>query len=485
MTIFTRSQVKRRRYYQKESNQKDTAIGVAAINDSKGAGDQGLVDWSFKNIYGSNISSISLAEYCWEKRIIDKTIICKTLFGIDDKLVRVCVPKGYGKSYNLLVIREFFNVLTRHDIPELIETPYGISSGISDKYALDLTKARSTRTKRLANTLLHKELPGFFEKRFCQYPVILIRFDHVRGKSHKDYWNMFFNAFLHSTAFWVIGIDRKALHKRQLATITALEKIHHDLLKSLDIQKNFWEKHSELLITLFMDLLDLLVDIYKRRYIILIDNYDIPLVGISSEPHANATHKFYIEFLCQMLADNASLEKALLVGTYVLPLSTDNNRMFLDNVLTISHAAQQCTFAVDVGNAPITSYEAALESMFGIRKTEATNYIKNMTLYYPKIGKLIDDVVEKTLQYFRGYQCSFYETRCITNQLKAINWDSDYVKTDLTLWKDGKVPSIENNIRLIALKYHIDMVLLSSRLTCGYDFKQLCCYIWPSLEAVQ
>ncbi|KAJ2613413.1 hypothetical protein H4S08_002215 [Coemansia sp. RSA 1365] len=421
MTIFTRSQAKRRRHDQKESNQEDATIGFVTINDSSGADDPGLVDRSITNNNESDMSSIPLSAYCWKKRIIDKTIICKALFGIDNKLVRVCVPKGYGKSYNLLVIREFFNVLTRHDMPELIKTPYGISTSISNKYVLNPTKARSTRTERLANTLLRQELPAFFKEHFCQYPVILIRFD----------------------------------------------------------------KRSQLLISLFMDLLDLLVDVYERRYIILIDNYDIPLVSISSEPHANSARKFYIEFLCRMLANNINLEKALLVGTYVLPLSAENNRTLLENVLTISHAAQQCVSVFDVGNSLITSYEAVLENLFGIRKTDATDYIKNLTLYYPKIGNLLDDVVKKALQYFGGHRAGFYEVSFITNQLKGMDWKSDFMKTDVTLWRDGKIPLIDNDIRLIALKYHIEMALLSSRLTCGYDFKQHSCYIWPSLEAAQ
>ncbi|KAJ2183785.1 hypothetical protein EV181_004710, partial [Coemansia sp. RSA 532] len=92
--------------------------------------------------------------------VLDKSLLCKALFDTHAP-IRVCLPRRFGKTFNLSVIEEFFNVITCKDA-KLVD-------GNVDKAA-----GRANRMELFKDSLLRGEHPEFFEEHFCKTPVIRI-----------------------------------------------------------------------------------------------------------------------------------------------------------------------------------------------------------------------------------------------------------------------------------------------------------------------
>ncbi|KAJ1850567.1 hypothetical protein LPJ76_006387, partial [Coemansia sp. RSA 638] len=93
--------------------------------------------------------------------VLDKSLLCKALFDTPSAPIRVCLPRRFGKTFNLSVIEEFFNVVTSKDAEPV--------DGSIDKAA-----GRANRMKLFDDSLLRGEHPEFFEEHFCKTPVIRI-----------------------------------------------------------------------------------------------------------------------------------------------------------------------------------------------------------------------------------------------------------------------------------------------------------------------
>ncbi|KAJ2131069.1 hypothetical protein GGF48_001732, partial [Coemansia sp. RSA 921] len=101
--------------------------------------------------------------------VLDKSLLCKALFDTPAP-IRVCLPRRFGKTFNLSVIEEFFNVITCQDAEPV--------NGSIDKAA-----GRANRMELFKDSLLRGEHPEFFEEHFCKTPVIRINMKDTRVSS--------------------------------------------------------------------------------------------------------------------------------------------------------------------------------------------------------------------------------------------------------------------------------------------------------------
>ncbi|KAJ2850834.1 hypothetical protein IWW36_001558 [Coemansia brasiliensis] len=85
--------------------------------------------------------------------VLDKSLLCKALFNADRTAICVCLPRRFGKTFNLSVLEEFFNVLHGDD---------------------DAEAARRNRLKLFKGSLLLENHCEFFDENFCKFPVIRI-----------------------------------------------------------------------------------------------------------------------------------------------------------------------------------------------------------------------------------------------------------------------------------------------------------------------
>ncbi|KAJ2607860.1 hypothetical protein H4S08_004674 [Coemansia sp. RSA 1365] len=454
-----------------------TDFGVVVDNVPSDANVTEDVDWSLIRIFTENHKGASQYNNDTYGAQVDRTLICKALFGISAQVVRVCMPNGFGKSYNLNTIMRFFNVLTKHDMPNSkIRYSY---NGILDEYNVhfDAKTAHNSRESSQKMSLLFQEAPIFFEKHFCRYPVILIRFDFRR---------ILYQTILCSAGFWAKGLDREGLTENQIEMVAAFEALYEKLRNFAYNNIELNTDHDAILFSLFSSLSSMLVNIYQQRYIILVDNYDYLLVALNNMEWADNARNLYIGFLSHMFTDNANLQKALLVGTYIIPLSAGKYDLALDNIFTISHTAYHCSTENVTKPSPHMSYDAVLESMFGFNTQETVEFIKCKMFQYPALKDTVEYTLEKVMPYF-GKNVSVTGRMCC-GLYEAVFYADHRDKSgsvDKAIAAYSKVPKIHATIKAVARMHRNDMLLLSTRLIHGYDNNKHCCYIWPSLQEAQ
>ncbi|KAJ2057701.1 hypothetical protein GGI17_005494 [Coemansia sp. S146] len=81
--------------------------------------------------------------------VVDKTLIYKALINSLDKVICVCLPHRFGKTFNIWIVEEFFNVVTSSDVKSV--------DGI-----IDLAAGRKKRFKLFDKSLLYTTEPKFF-----------------------------------------------------------------------------------------------------------------------------------------------------------------------------------------------------------------------------------------------------------------------------------------------------------------------------------
>ncbi|KAJ2671448.1 hypothetical protein IWW42_003407 [Coemansia sp. RSA 1085] len=93
--------------------------------------------------------------------VLDKSLLCKALFDAGRTAICVCLPRRFGKTFNLSVLEEFFNI------------PHGEDAAAVNGI-IDIEVARCSRLKLFEGSLLMENHPEFFEENFCKFPVIRI-----------------------------------------------------------------------------------------------------------------------------------------------------------------------------------------------------------------------------------------------------------------------------------------------------------------------
>ncbi|KAJ2849564.1 hypothetical protein IWW36_002539 [Coemansia brasiliensis] len=93
--------------------------------------------------------------------VLDKSLLCKALFDAGRTAICVCLPRRFGKTFNLSVLEEFFNILHGKDAT--------VVNGVVDNET-----ARCNRLKLFGGSLLLENYREFFDENFCKFPVIRI-----------------------------------------------------------------------------------------------------------------------------------------------------------------------------------------------------------------------------------------------------------------------------------------------------------------------
>ncbi|KAJ2529963.1 hypothetical protein IWW43_004599 [Coemansia sp. RSA 1935] len=184
--------------------------------------------------------------------VLDKSLLCKALFDTPAP-IRVCLPRRFGKTFNLSVIEEFFNVITCQDAEPV--------NGSIDKAA-----GRANRMELFKDSLLRGEHPEFFEEHFCKTPVIRINMKKVEwDTSAKRAWS---------------NLE---------AAIDEVDSVHK--------QPGEWENNGEIALYLYETLEKAVASAYSTKCIVLLDEYNIPLVNIRNKPWEKSARSAYISLL--------------------------------------------------------------------------------------------------------------------------------------------------------------------------------------------
>ncbi|KAJ2785792.1 hypothetical protein H4R18_000338 [Coemansia javaensis] len=202
--------------------------------------------------------------------VVDKSLICWALVNAGHKAIRICLPRRFGKTFNL-------------------------------------------------------SHPGFVDRHFAKHPVIKINFKAINGNTLGDFYSSLARA-LHDTAtFWVDAHDNpELLNGSERRKYEALYQTYRVVKGMLLDNSSKWADRDNLALELFNDLSAFVTEQHCSNnggYILLIDEYDQPLKqSLGKEWHA-AAKMTYLILLNAMLKDNRALKAGLLVGVNEFTLS--------------------------------------------------------------------------------------------------------------------------------------------------------------------
>ncbi|KAJ2738711.1 hypothetical protein H4R23_000963 [Coemansia sp. Cherry 401B] len=421
-----------------------------------------VADLSQFKIHGSEVGYNGF-EYILRsgKLVIDKTLVCKAFFDTESKLVRVCAPKCFGKTFNLSTIKTFFNVITRHDMPGKEENYTYRRYDYEPVNQLDPELARAERAKLFESTLLRQRVPAFFDEHLGRYPVIQISLDVLLCRG------LVF-AVMRAVEFWIKALVASDLKRTQFHQLNALVKLHAKVNKDVYSDYGVWANRTNVPGELFAHLSELITSVYKSRYIILLDCYDRPFEVSEGKPWEKKAHQAYATLLTPMLKNNKQLMKGLLTGHYAFPLDKIG-KVDAKDMLTVMPVVNGCRLADSA--PPDSAY--MLGAMYGLTRPEVAELVKEP----PK-----SDYAEFTLNHFGGYGFGYNDTRYHTVQIIHFLGQFANEEPHDVLKRSLEVPAVDDKVKRFALERRVEMTMLVSRLISSYCHDESSCFIWSSSQ---
>ncbi|KAJ2231609.1 hypothetical protein EV180_000216 [Coemansia sp. RSA 518] len=208
---------------------------------------------------------------------VDKSLVCKGFWETIEEAGRICLPRRSGKTYNLTQLLLFFSQSPEHEyltsIPDsIIDSSLLGSGGVAQ---LDMaTKCRLKRECLFKDSLLQTMHPEFFQEHFMRALMSINYADRLKRFCVK------------------------------------YESISYESADDGVKYINFAQK-------LFEALSDFVSDVYGR-YILLIDEYDIPFITVQLA-NWSAEDKQAAQGILKLLFQ--TMLKGLLFGVFEIPLT--------------------------------------------------------------------------------------------------------------------------------------------------------------------
>ena len=284
----------------------------------------------------SNFKEIIEYDYYY----FDKTKFIEKILEERSKVKLFTRPRRFGKTLNMSMLRYFFDVKNKEENRKLFEN-------------LEISKSE------------------YFEEQ-GNYPVISISFRNY----DKENWE---------TGFRII--------KTTIANVYAENKFLMDSLDKRELQKfeDIWlEKDKGDWEGSLRNLVQYLYEYYGKKVVVLIDEYDQPIIDSYIKGYYNKTISFFKSFYGLVLKDNEYLEMGVMTG--ILRVAKENIFSGLNNIKVHS-----------VLNKRFTEY-------FGVLESEVEKALKDFGLEYD---------LEEVQKWYNGYL--FGETK-VYNPWSIINF---------------------------------------------------------------
>ena len=297
----------------------------------------------------SNFKEIIEYDYYY----FDKTKFIEKILEERSKVKLFTRPRRFGKTLNMSMLRYFFDVKNKEENRKLFKN-------------LEISKSE------------------YFEEQ-GKYPVISISFRNY----DKENWE---------TGFRII--------KTTIANVYAENKFLMDSLDKRELQKfeDIWlEKDEGDWEGSLRNLVQYLYEYYRKKVVVLIDEYDQPIIDSYIKGYYNKTISFFKSFYGLVLKDNEYLEMGVMTG--ILRVAKENIFSGLNNLEV--HTILDSEF---------TEY-------FGIMEDEVENALKDFSLEYD---------LEDVQKWYNGYlfgDTKVYNPWSIINFLKRGKLKAYWVNT--------------------------------------------------------
>ena len=194
---------------------------------------------------------------------VDKSKFIEEILSDRAKIKLFCRPRRFGKTLNMSMLRYFFDIKNRDENRKLFDELYIKSSLVMEEQG--------------------------------KYPVIFVTMKELKGNN-----------------FEMMSIQIKTL-------ISDLFAEHKYLRKSLDerdieIFDNLWKRKDEDYSNSLKFLMECLNNYYNQKVIVLIDEYDTPLLTAHEFGYYNEALQFFKTFYGGALKSNVNLQMGVLTG---------------------------------------------------------------------------------------------------------------------------------------------------------------------------
>ncbi|KAJ2774851.1 hypothetical protein IWQ56_000392 [Coemansia nantahalensis] len=390
--------------------------------------------------------------------IVDKSLTCKALLETPEDAVRICLPRRFGKSFNLSVIEQFFNPVTVHECRDGTGKP-------------DFDAARDDRRQLFRRSLLGKRYPEFVTSHFASIPVIQIDFKDSGGKSLGSFYASLASAIYEAATFWIKAYRRSELLKDDArAEFEVLEDTYSTMRTYLRKENDSqWEARGGLAYGLFSDLSEFLVAQHGDKYIVLVDEYDQPLEAALGKEWQAKADKAYLGMLMKMFKGNKHLSKGLLVGVHEFKLSDRQSGLnSAEEVsLTTGRYSEEPTAPSDIGEAS----PGPLAELFAFTREDVAELIKR-TREVSEDARAYsqEQIMDAITTWYDGYDFGFlakrYNPWSVLKFLRRLAAGGTIKKAAAPYWVDtGNMASVAQ----LARGHREEILRLAPRLLHDYS----------------
>ena len=260
---------------------------------------------------------------------IDKTLFIKDFMESGDDVSVILRPRRFGKSTNINMLQSFLSV--------------------SESF---IPSKNSSCIKSFFDGCLIGQDTEFMSRHFRQYPVALLRLKDCTANTWKGMKH----------ALWLCIRNMYTPHLAQLSGAVLLQGYDFD-----SVYPPSWE----LMGCSLMILTELLFKEYRKRVIVLVDEYDSPLNSAAQGGFYAKASEFFSRFFSKALKDNYYLERACLIG--IAEVKGSNIPSSLNNMVV---------YSVD---------ETRYSAYFGLTVEEIRNYVQ------------CNETISNILAWYNGY----------------------------------------------------------------------------------
>ncbi|KAJ1763628.1 hypothetical protein LPJ74_006780, partial [Coemansia sp. RSA 1843] len=235
---------------------------------------------------------------------VDKSLFCIGFWEKIKSSGRICLPRRSGKTYNLIQLLLFFSMAPEKshlDAPDSAIEELGRSA--EQIREMDVaTKCRLKRTLLFEDSLLKEKHRAFFDEHFMKYPVIHISFSLCKRTPA--------GVFLASLCDAIAAAANNWLKQYPLIEGVEVENTDRYLLRLQNILDDYDSAQRRLeisadkygiLLTLLFTRLSEFVGECIGKYILLIDEYDIPFIHAHLESWSDEKEKKKVQSSLKIL----------------------------------------------------------------------------------------------------------------------------------------------------------------------------------------
>ncbi|KAJ2225883.1 hypothetical protein EV180_003184, partial [Coemansia sp. RSA 518] len=250
------------------------------------------------------------------------------------------------------------------------------------------------------DTLLREENPEFFEEHFCKIPVIRITMKDVKATSLSEFYETLAQSFYKTAKIWLsnlVGVEWNPS-----------AKLAWDTLKATIGKKNSvggrpggWESNGKFALRLYEALEEAVASAYDTRCIVLLDEYDIPLVGIRNTSWEKSARSAYISLLNYIFKDNPYTHTGVLVGVHEIELGDLGSG--LNNIETLALTVLKHTETLNANAMGIDSYDEFGE-LFAFTQPDVEALVEKVQEKNPHLEMYPAELImSKIIEWYDGY----------------------------------------------------------------------------------